>query len=95
LRNLISILFLWSKLSFWERFFSSFFNNKTFSKHASILFKRWMNLKTQIDEYIKIEHMLDVLYGNGMQAFTNNNILNRTNWKEWSVADVVWKKDKF
>ncbi len=54
-----------------------------------------MNLKTQIDEYIKIEHMLDVLYGNGMQAFTNNNILNRTNWKEWSVADVVWKKDKF
>ncbi len=54
-----------------------------------------MHLKKQIDEYEKIEHMLDVLYGNGMQAFSSGRLLDRGNWTQWSEADVVWKKAKF
>ncbi len=52
-------------------------------------------MKKQIDEYEKIEHMLDVLYGNGMQAFSSGRLLDRGNWTQWSEADVVWKKAKF
>jgi len=54
-----------------------------------------MHLKKQIDEYEKIEHMLDVLYANGMQAFSSGRLLDRGNWTQWSEADVVWKKAKF
>jgi hypothetical protein len=54
-----------------------------------------MHFKKQIDEYEKIEHMLDVLYANGMQAFSSGRLLDRGNWTQWSEADVVWKKAKF
>ena len=54
-----------------------------------------MHFKKQVDDYDKIEHMLDVLYGNGMEAFVGGRMLKRGNWTEWLVGDVVWKKGAF
>ena len=57
-----------------------------------VIFMEWGNLPKLVNEYSRIEAMIDFLFKRNYKAYGNGNVLNKNEWKSWP-SDIQWNKN--